>query len=117
MTVQENLFGEEYACAENTCAKKKKTGKKNSTATSKRESNLEKELPSRNIQVKIYSDFYQYEAPEDLEKPTLEDVRKWMVTANGFTELSDPQRAGLAIIEPEGEDPYIYCGVKFEKMG
>lgn len=111
-----NLFGEEYE-DKNQCVAttKKKPAKKAKAESSKNK--LDAKLPSRQIQVKMYNDFYLYSAPEDLEKPTLDHVRKWMVEQNGFTELMDESRAGLMIITPEGQEPYVYCGVKFEKMG
>lgn len=121
-----NLFGEEWEApteekkekCENKCGEeKKKPAKKQDTKKAK--SKLDEELPSKRIQVKMYNDFYLYEAPAELEKPTLEHVRSWMINQHGFSELVDPNRAGLMIVKPEkeGEDPYIYCGVKFEKMG
>ncbi len=115
----DNLFGAEYdAPKEEKCAAKcaaTPKGKKTVAAKSK----LDEELPARNIQVKMYNDFYPYAAPENIEKPTLEHVRKWMVEQHGFTELTNPDRSGLMIVTPteEGQDPYIYCGVKFEKQG
>ncbi|HQA60371.1 MAG TPA: hypothetical protein PK768_05055 [Tepidanaerobacteraceae bacterium] len=115
-----NLFGEEFEQpAENACgaaaAKAPKKGKKASTPAKK--DAFEEKLPQRNIQVKMYSDFYSYEAPAELAEPTLDDVRKWLINNHGFTELADPKRVGMFIVTPEGQDPYVYCGVKFEKMG
>jgi hypothetical protein len=115
-----NLFGEEFEDKpqENQCAAKKERPNAKKTSTPVK-SKLDEELPSRLIQVKMYNDFYMYEAPESVEKPTLDNVRKWMVEQNGFTELMDSARAGLMIVKPEGEgqEPYVYCGVKFEKQG
>lgn len=113
----DNLFGELGAQPENTCgAKQPKAAKKTTTNVTKKQP-LEVKLPNRNMQVKVYSDFYQYEAPADRQEPTLEDVRLWLVNNHGFTELADPQRVGMFIVTPEGQEPHIYCGVKFEKMG
>lgn len=118
-----NLFGEEFDPQKNPCCEsekpKQKEGKKSKSTVESKPSGLEEKLPSRTIQVKMYSDFYHYEAPEGLEEPTLNDVRKFMVNTHGFTELTDEKRAGLTIITPEGEgeEPYVFCGVKFEKMG
>lgn len=122
-----NLFGEEFEPQpqENKCAvadpkkSSKKGGASSTTTTAPKKEALEEKIPSRNMQVKMYSDFYMYEAPEDLQEPTLDDVRKWMLNTNGFTELTDPKRVGMTIITPEGEgnEPYIFCGVRFEKMG
>lgn len=121
-----NLFGEEFenpcACAEKPAENKNKKAdlkEKNSKPTSQPEvSKLKKaKLPSRTIRVKMYSDFYEYTAPEEVKEPTLEDVRLFMINQHGFTELLDENRAGLTIIEPPNEEPYVYCGVKFEKMG
>ncbi len=115
-----NLFGEfGEQPTENTCgAKATKTSKKTGSAPVKKGS-LEEKLPARNMQVKMYSDFYQYEAPDDLQDPTLDDVRKWLLNNHGFTELADSKRVGMFVVnsEVEGEEKYIYCGVKFEKMG
>jgi len=114
-----NLFGEEYdAPQENNCAVKKEKPAKKAPATPSK-TKLDESLPSRHIQVKMYNDFYMYEAPDSIENPTLDHVRQWMVEQNGFTELMDSNRAGLMIVTPEGEgqEPYVYCGVKFEKMG
>ena len=117
----DNLFGEEFEppvleqkCSVNCAAPK---GKKVPAVPVK--SKLDIELPARNIQVKMYNDFYLYDTPENLEKPTLDHVRKWMVEQNGFTELMDKDRAGLMLVTPteEGQDPFVYCGVKFEKQG
>lgn len=116
----ENLFGADYEEPQNGCeapAPKVQKGKKGSTSTSTK-SKMDDETPleTRQLQVKIYSDFYMYEAPEDLEKPTIGDVRKWLV-AQGFSELTK-ERAQFAWIKPDGEtEKYLYAGVKFEKQG
>jgi hypothetical protein len=113
-----NLFGEfGEQPAENTCGATK-TSKKASKAPAKKGS-LEEKLPARNMQVKMYSDLYEYEAPDNLQEPTLDDVRKWLINNHGFTELADEKRVGMFVVNPEGEgqQPYVYCGVKFEKMG
>lgn len=113
-----NLFGEEFEQPENACGATKAPPKKGkATATPAKKDAFEEKLPSRNMQVKMYSDLYSYEAPADLQEPTLDDVRKWLINNHGFTELADPKRVGMFIVTPEGQDPYIYCGVKFEKMG
>lgn len=116
-----NLFGEEFEAPqeENKCAALKDIKKGKKTAATPSKTKLDEALPSRQIQVKMYNDFYLYDAPVEVENPTLEHVRKWMVEQNGFTELMDTARAGLTIFTPEceGQEPYVFCGVKFEKMG
>ncbi len=113
-----NLFGDFGEQPQNECGAKapKKSKTTGSTAAKK---GLEEKLPVRQMQVKMYSDFYEYEAPDDLQEPTLDDVRKWLLNNHGFTELADSKRVGMFVVnsEVEGEAPYVYCGVKFEKMG
>lgn len=124
-----NLFGEDFDVQEqeNACAAtaskpskpkaKSKKENKNSTNSANTNKLAETKLPNRNIRVKMYSDFYEYNAPDDVAEPTLEDVRIFMINQHGFTELIDEKRAGLMIVEPPDGEPYVYCGVKFEKMG
>ena len=81
-------------------AKAPKKGKKASTPAKKML--LKKSSLKGDIQVKMYSDFYSYEAPAELAEPTLDDVRKWLINNYGFTELADPKRVGMFIVTPEG---------------
>lgn len=113
----------ENSCAENACAQtqNKKGGKSGKTTTAKTPTTpklaLTTELETRSFRVKMYQDFYNFEAPEDKEKPTIDDVRLWLV-AQGFSELTE-ERAQFVWIEPkgDGEEKYLYAGVKFEKQG
>lgn len=116
-----DLFGgefsepaEENCCATETPAKAKKGGK--GTKVEKKEPFSEK-LPARTIKVKMYNDFYEYSAPDDIQDPTLEDVRKWMIRENGYTELNDDKMAGVTLITPDEGEPFVYCGVAFQKKG
>lgn len=117
----ENLFGAEFAEPNNCCAaptnKKSKQKKPTATiATTAAKMSEDTPLEVHQMQVKVYNDFFLYEAPEELEIPKVGDVRKWLV-AQGFSELT-AERAQFVWIKPDDEaDRYLYAGVKFEKQG
>lgn len=117
----DNLFGSEFDHDENGCAttnpvikKSKKTGTTTAPATPKMGEDTP--LEARLVQVKVYNDFYHYEAPEDLETPKVGDVRKWLV-ARGFSELTVERAQFVWIKTDDIAEKFLFAGVKFEKQG